>query len=46
MAGRAFELWRELEAESGQNIMNLIGEVVLIDSPEGRSATSARPSTD
>ena len=34
MAGRAFELWRELEAESGQNIMNLIGEVVLIDSPE------------
>jgi sarcosine oxidase len=35
MAGRAFELWRELEAESGQNIMNLIGEVVLADSPAG-----------
>ncbi|HEY2653323.1 MAG TPA: FAD-dependent oxidoreductase, partial [Solirubrobacteraceae bacterium] len=35
MAGRAFELWRELEAESGQNIMTLIGEVALIDLPEG-----------
>lgn len=26
---RAFELWRELEADSGQNVMNLIGEVTL-----------------
>src|SRR3954468_4809805 len=31
MAGRAFELWRELEAESGAQIMNLIGEVSLLD---------------
>lgn len=35
MTGRAFELWRELEAESGQNIMNLIGEVTLIDCAAG-----------
>jgi sarcosine oxidase len=31
MAGRAFELWRELESESGRNILNLIGEVSLFD---------------
>lgn len=31
MIGRAFSLWRELEAESGQNILNLIGEVALMD---------------
>lgn len=31
MAERAFALWRELEAESGQNILNLIGEVSLFD---------------
>lgn len=31
LAERAFELWRELEAESGQNIMNLIGEIRLTD---------------
>jgi sarcosine oxidase len=29
LIARAFELWREIEAESGQNIMNLIGEVSL-----------------
>jgi sarcosine oxidase len=31
MAARAFPLWRELEAESGRNILNLIGEVSLFD---------------
>src|SRR3712207_9033328 len=31
MAARAFALWRELEAESGRNILNLIGEVALFD---------------
>ena len=31
MSARAFALWRELEAESGQNILNLIGEVGLFD---------------
>lgn len=31
MIARAFTLWRELEAESGQNILNLIGEVALLD---------------
>jgi sarcosine oxidase len=31
LAERAFELWRELEAESGRNIMSLIGEVRLTD---------------
>lgn len=36
---RAFELWRELEAESGQNIMNLIGEVSLLQTaPESEAA--------
>jgi sarcosine oxidase len=29
LIARAFELWPQLEAESGQNIMNLIGEVAL-----------------
>lgn len=32
MISRAFPLWRELEAETGRNIMNLIGEVSLVDS--------------
>lgn len=31
MIARAFTLWRELEAESDQNILNLIGEVSLVD---------------
>lgn len=31
MAARAFELWPELESESGRNILNLIGEVSLFD---------------
>src|SRR5690348_6158222 len=31
LTNRAFELWRELEAETGHNILNLIGEVGLID---------------
>ncbi|MFN8541132.1 MAG: N-methyl-L-tryptophan oxidase, partial [Thermomicrobiales bacterium] len=31
MATRAFELWPALEAESGRNILNLIGEVSLFD---------------
>jgi sarcosine oxidase len=31
MIARAFTLWRELEAESGRNILNLIGEVSLTD---------------
>lgn len=31
MIARAFTLWRELEAESGRNILNLIGEVALFD---------------
>ena len=30
LIARAFELWREIEAESGQSIMNLIGEVALV----------------
>ena len=29
LIARAVELWREIEAESGQDIMHLIGEVVL-----------------
>ncbi len=31
MIARAFALWRELEAESGERIMDLIGEVALTD---------------
>jgi sarcosine oxidase len=31
MIARAFTLWRELEAESGARIMDLIGEVALTD---------------
>ena len=31
MSERALALWRELEAESGKNILNLIGEVSLFD---------------
>src|SRR4051794_4591318 len=31
MISRAFPLWRELEAETGRNILNLIGEVSLVD---------------
>ncbi len=31
MIAQAFTLWRELEAETDQNILNLIGEVALVD---------------
>ena len=31
LAARAYELWRELEEESSRNILNMIGEVGLID---------------
>lgn len=31
MAARALDLWRQLEAESGADIMRLIGEVTLLD---------------
>lgn len=36
LSDRAFELWRELEAETGHNIMNLIGEVALIDASSAK----------
>lgn len=38
MIARAFALWHELEAASERNILNLIGEVALID----RGTSSAR----
>ena len=37
MIARAFTLWRELEAESGRNILNLIGEVALLDAARPRA---------
>src|SRR5687768_16447115 len=37
LSDRAFELWRELEAETGHNIMNLIGEIALIDAQSARA---------
>src|SRR5688572_5401616 len=46
LAIRAYELWRELEAESGQDLMRLPG-IVLAGPPEGQAVagakTSARP---
>ena len=40
MISRAFTFWRELEAESGQNILNLIGEIALLEA-QPRSAAMA-----
>lgn len=31
MAGRAYELWRELEAESGRDLLRITGEIALMD---------------
>jgi sarcosine oxidase len=31
LAGRAFELWSDLEAESGETLLRLLGEVHLVD---------------
>ena len=31
MAGRAMDLWRRLESESGTDIMRLVGEITLLD---------------